>query len=207
MAEVFAIAGSDFGAAPACPAGWAVTPNGNCGAPLANCPPNMRFGKTACRSQAAINLQNAIKALAGAAGDGNVAGLSIDGFIGPKTVDAANLVLSKYATSANARFRTGSLSQAQIANEASLIASMLAAAASARGTKVPAPPVLAPPAPAEAVAKMGPAVMAPSGVPRALWGLVGLNAVLAGAGFWMTFKGSGARSSYRARRGAAYATA
>jgi len=210
MPEVFAIAGSSFGAAPACPAGWAVTPNGNCGAPIVGCPSNMTFGTKACRSQAAINLQNAIKALAGAVGDGSVADLSIDGFIGPKTVMATNLVLSKYATQANARFRTGALSMAQIANEAPLIASILTAAASARGTKVPAAPVMRPPAPAEAVAKMGPAVMAPggvtaSGMPRALWGLVGLNAVLAGAGLWMTFR-LGARSSYRARR-PAYATA
>lgn len=202
MAEVFAINGASpynsyrgrFGQQLApCPAGWAVTPNGNCGAPVANCPPAMQLGPKVCRSMKAMTLQNALQALGNFERDQTLAALKVDGLVGPKTTAAANHALVTYALKANVRFRTGNLSQAQVANEAALIGSIIGAEIERRGGSVP--PVPVPRAVPAKVPGRAPVPIPGGGeevsvmpTPRptfGLWGLVGINAVLAVTGLYI----------------------
>ena len=201
MAEVFTISGpGGFGqAAASCPVGWQQTPNGNCGAPVSGCPPEMRFGTGACRSPAAISLQNALKALGKTVGDPALANLTVDGFIGPGTTGAANRAFTTHlgAGQATARFRTGVLTQSQVANEAALMASVVSAEVARRSGTVPAPPVFrrdpvtayVPP-----TSRTVPETSARSSA--GLWGVVALSGVAAATGFYLRYRRGGA-SAFR----------
>ena len=194
MAEVFTISGpGGFGqAAASCPVGWQQTPNGNCGAPVAGCPPELRLGN-ACRSPAAIQLQNALKALGKTVGDPALVGLAVDGFIGPGTTAAANRAFTTHlgAGQATARFRTGVLTQSQVANEAALMASVISAEVARRSGTVPAPPVFRP-SPVVATAPATQPYTAPAtggqASPAGLWGVVALSSVAAATGFYTRFR-------------------
>ena len=72
--EVFSISGARFGATASCPAGWVVTPNGNCGS-----------GAAKYRHPNAVKLQESL----------NRAGIqvAVDGVVGPRTAEAVNTAL------------------------------------------------------------------------------------------------------------------
>lgn len=205
MAEIFSISGagysngynghsgrSSFGQpkpAP-CPQGWQVTPNGNCGAPMASCPSSARAAG-ACRSPQALKLQTAVAALGRAVNDSALASLGADGFIGPATAAAVNRAFTAHigAGQATARFRTGAMTVAQVANEAELITGVIGAEVLRRGARLPAPVVTS--TPAAPGAKPLPTAFVPAmpgeGSPVALWGLIGLSAVAASVGLYLTY--------------------
>lgn len=203
--EVFSISGAGLGQMAPCPVGWGTTPKGNCGAPMQGCPQNMLYpnpkNPTACRSQVAADLQAALRALGNATGDATLKALPIDGFVGPKTTAAANRAFGPQGllpSGVGASYlRTGTLSQAQVANMAALMANIAAGQAAKLGATVPAHvfKVGAVPAAAAPEAKPEPkaAVPPPAGVeaqPRSLWYLVGLSALAAGAGAYMGWRES-----------------
>lgn len=198
MAEIFAINGAGYNGfgqqIGPCPVGWVVTPNGNCGAPPAGCPPEMQLGPNVCRSLPAMKLQNALRSIGRWEQDQQLAAVVVDGIIGSKTARAANHALVTYALKANMRFRTGNLTQAQVANEVDLIASILSAELTRRGgTLLPMPAVRRVP---KVSPTPGPVLVPGEEVsvfpqrprrPAALWGLVGVNAVLAVAGVYLAY--------------------
>lgn len=201
MAEVFLISGAgysngagSFGAGiNPCPSGWEVTPNGNCGAPFSGCSPTSRVGK-ACRSPKALQLQTALAALGRTVADQALAGLPADGFVGPATVAAVNRAFTTHIGSgqAAARYRTGKLTQAQVANEADTITGIIGAEVLRRGAKLPAPVATAgeqpgPARPSTTANVPVPTAVAPAGNRRAGWALLGLSAVAAGLGFYFTY--------------------
>lgn len=184
--EVFAISGASPPAL--CPPGWERTPNGNCGAPAGNCPPNMRSGK-ACRAQTAIDLQNALRALGQAVNDAALI-VNVDGFIGPQTQAAVNKAFTKHIASGRtpAPFRTGSMAMADVAQNASNLAALVKAEVARRGQTVPAaPPAAALPAEAPAAAPTPSTAISTTPV----WALMGLNAVLVASGLYMAHKTHG----------------
>jgi hypothetical protein len=198
--EVFSISGA-LGAA-ACPTGWQVTPNGNCGAPVAACPANMRLGN-ACRSQAAVALQNALVAMGNQIGDAVLKALVVDGFVGPKTTAAANRALTTHIGpgQAAADLRTGTLAIGDVAARAPQITQLVVAETARRGGSTPAPRTFTANVPVTPREAADPIVAAQGAPPRALWALVGLNALAAVTGAWGLYRGSGAEPvSYRARR-------
>jgi peptidoglycan hydrolase-like protein with peptidoglycan-binding domain len=181
MAEVYTISGADEPRYAPCPAGWQVTPNGNCGAPGGG------------RAPAAIALQNALRALGAVVGDPVLKAVAADGYIGPTTTAAVNRAFTSHVGSgqATARYRTGGLTQVQVANEAAALAMVITAEIQRRGAPAPAPPTsLAPAAPQQKfVAEIGPAVLEPSGPPVALWALVGLLGLGIAGGAYVAWKG------------------
>lgn len=188
MAEVVSISGAALGAT-ACPTGWQVTPNGNCGAPSQGCAPNMKVGN-ACRDPRALALQTALVSMGRTIKDSALSSLAIDGFIGPKTTAAVNRAFTTHIGSgqAPAVFRTGKLQIDQVAEQATTLTDLVKAEVQRRGG------VLAP-IPAQPLPQVVPqqVVQAEALRPRpsnALWALVGLNAVAAGTGFWFAWKGS-----------------
>lgn len=194
MSEVFSISGAafgrGFGATNPCPVGgWEATPNGNCGSPVATCPPDMRVGG-ACRNPLAIALQHTVRQLGSLVGDTVLANLRLDGLVGDETTQAVNKALYAYAGHANQRFRTGQLSRAQIMNEAGQITSILDGAVTARGGTVSPPPKLAPTA--EPETPVATIVETPRSS-RAMLGLLGLSAVAAAAGAYFVFGGKRSR--------------
>lgn len=201
MAEVYTISGSGFGylGAAACPTGWQDTPHGNCGAPVAGCPSNMKFGTGACRSQSAIALQNALKALGRAVGgDPALMALAVDGFVGPNTTAAVNRAFTTHigAGQAPAQFRTGALSMADVAAAASTLAGLVSTEVARRGGSVPNAPTLRPPSSvAHATSSELPVLPADSGGEGGNWYLVSAMALLTGLGVYSEMRGSG-RSSY-----------
>lgn len=177
-AEVYSISGA-LGAEAACPAGWAVTPNGNCGAPTGNCPPNFMTKTGACRSVLALHLQNALRSLGLTIGDKDLSGITVDGFVGPQTVSLANKALTAHvgAGQASSALRTGDLSQVDVAARAHEIAEIIAGEVVRRGGKVTRKvPVVVPP---------GPVVPVPGTTfPTKLWALVGLEVLAIGIGVY-----------------------
>lgn len=205
MAEVFSISGASLGAT-ACPVGWQATPNGNCGAPAAGCPSNMRLG-AACRSAAAIALQNAVRALGRQVGDPVLAALAVDGFVGPKTTEAVNRAFTTHIGSgqAPADVRTGALSLTDVATRAPQLTQLASAEVVRRGGAVPAPPAMkATPAAAKAATGEDLAPIA-GDYPNALWALVGLNALAAVTGAWGVYRRNRGEPVYMPARRARYA--
>jgi peptidoglycan hydrolase-like protein with peptidoglycan-binding domain len=73
-----------------------------------------------------IMLQTSLAALGKALRNGAL-NVAIDGSLGPKTVAATNLAMSRYVGGATASLKTGKLTQAQIANTAAAIAALIQA--------------------------------------------------------------------------------
>jgi hypothetical protein len=190
MPEVFTISGAEMGQTQLCPQGWAQTPKGNCGSPVAGCLPEMRFvsgGKVvACRNMGAIQLQNALLALGKTVGDPALSKLTIDGFVGPDTVIAANRAFAVHTTPGEARatWRAGRLTLTQVANEAALMASVVTAEVGRRGGTVPPVPRFKAPAPIIKPVPIEPVAVGPS---NAVWAVVGLSAVAAATGIYLTY--------------------
>lgn len=178
MAEVYTIQGA--GAAPAaCPVGWAVTPNGNCGAPGGG------------RAPAALALQTALRTLGVAVRDPVLQSLGVDGYIGPVTVAAVNRAFTSHIGSgqAAARYRSGQLTQVQVANEAAMLAQVAAAESQRRGVTVPPTPTPATSTP-RMTAEIGPAVLEPSpGYGAVQWAMVGLGTLAFLTGVFMIIGG------------------
>lgn len=206
MAEVFSISGA--GSEPTCPAGWAPTPNGNCGASVAGCAPNMRVGNS-CRSPLALALQNALVSLGRAVNDPQLKALKIDGFIGPATQKAVNQAFTTHigAGQATPDLRTGKILLEQVAENAKTLTQILATEVQRRGAKVlplqmQALPTSVPTAQVKADAMRIPAM--PS---NALWGLVGLMGLSAGVGYHLLRKQEGKAPSRRKQTPGVYAVA
>ena len=175
MAEVYTLTGAP--AVAPCPVGWQVTPNGNCGAPGGG------------RAPAAIALQNALRALGAVTGD-RALNVGVDGYIGPETTRATNRAFTLHLGpgQATARYRTGGLTQVQVANEAAALAMVLSSEVARRGGTPAVAPVVPPPVPGgKFVAEVGPAVLEPAAPNRALWALLGLSAVAALAGVYVEY--------------------
>lgn len=208
MAEVYSISGAEgFGAA-ACPVGWEGTPHGNCGAPVAGCPTNMQYGG-ACRSPAAVQLQNALVALGQVAGDPVLKALQIDGFIGPLTTDAVNRAFTMHigAGQAPAGFRTGTLTMADVAAAVMPYMQTVAAEVARRGAVVPAARSFkanVPATPREASASSMVEPLGTENLPKSAWFLVAGVAAASVAGFWDAWKAGrragGGASVYRMHR-------
>ena len=147
-----------------CPTGWEVTANGNCGAPVADCPPGMRY-KGACRSPAAAELQNAVRALGHVVNDPVLKKVGIDGIVNGSTVVAVNRAFTMHigAGQAPADLRTGKLTLADLAGRAPVMTAAIAAEVVRRGGTVPAVPTFG--------AKS-----------YAMWGLLALGALTAAGG-------------------------
>lgn len=177
--EVFSISGSGFGQVP-CPVGWQVTPNGNCGAPVQGCPPEMRVNG-ACRSPSALRLQGALRALGAAVKDSALAAVRPDGFIGPETTAAVNQALTVHIGpgQAAARLRTGKLDQAHVAVDADVLGNVISSEVMRRTGKPPAAVAVVAPRPGVAPPAVEPV---PLGLPKSLWWSVALGAVMAGTG-------------------------
>lgn len=161
MPEVFAISGA-FGQ----PEGWVVTPKGNYGAPREGCPVERQIGKEGCRHPEAIALQTALRQ--------SGLSVSVDGFIGPKTTEAVNMVLGT------------TLSPEQVAGDAPTLTASIQQKAVEQGPVPPAPPPpkpSVPPVPGtdDRVTPIASRVPTTAG-----WALVGLSAVVTGVGVWFT---------------------
>lgn len=190
MAEVFTIAGSSpLGATPP---GWALTPNGNMGAPVAGCPANMREGN-ACRSTQAVALQTALLSLGRTVGDPRLTGIKQDGFLGPETLFALNTAMTVHVGrgQAPAEFRTNKLTLDDAALHAPQLTQLLAQEVTRRGGQLLPSPI--PPAPKKVVVDIGPAVITPpepsaSGLPAIGWALLGLTALSVGVGAYLLLR-------------------
>lgn len=182
--EVFAISGAS-GSPNTCPPGWEATPHGNCGAPAGGCAPSMRSGK-ACRSQVAIDLQNALRALGQAVGDASIAKIAVDGFVGPETTAAVNRAFTKHIGPGQspAPYRTGKLTIANVAQNAAAMTNAVKAEVGRRGKTVPPSP------PVSALPPEAPAAPLPDASPSAIpvLALIGLNVVASAAGAWMAWR-------------------
>jgi len=95
-------------------------------------------------SQGVLELQTALKALGQGVGDNILRAIVTDGLIGPKTTAATNRALTVHigAYQAPANFRTGTLSQATVAANASELAQLVDAEAQRRGYNVPTAKVI-----------------------------------------------------------------
>jgi lysozyme family protein len=195
MPEVFSISGWGDTITQACPVGWATTPNGNCTGPDA------------------APLQRALAALGNTVGDTSLSSISIDGVIGPGTTAAVNRAFTVHIGpgQAAARFRTGALTQAQVANEAALETSVILAEVTRRGGAVvvaktpistpsssyapPKPPAVAttvyvPPSPGYTTSTPSYSPPASGSSSIAMWSLAGLGLVAVAAGIYYTFYAS-----------------
>jgi len=183
MAEVFTISGSGgFGAA-ACPAGWGVTPKGNCGA-VGGGP-----------ASAATNLQVTLRALGVVTGDSVLKAVGVDGYIGGNTVGGVNRAMTKHVGpgQAAARFRTGTMTQVQVANEATTLATIIGSEVIRRGGVPPSapplvirPPVVKPPPMVDVLPPLPPPS---SGSSAAAWALVGICVLAVGTGVYFMADG------------------
>lgn len=178
MSEVFTFSGSAgaFGAV-SCPAGWTATPNGNCGGPAPS-----------YRAPAAAALQNALNALGKTIGDTSLK-LTVDGVVGPATVQAVNRALTTHVGSgqAPAALRTGQLDISTVAQNAVQLTGLITAEVGRRGGAVaPLPAAAAPTASTAPATAPMPAPLAPSAAgelsTKAAWSLVGLNLLATAAG-------------------------
>lgn len=185
--EVYSISGA---ATNPCPEGWAATPNGNCGAPLANCPADKRVGN-ACRSIYALALQNALRSLGLATRDAALSSLTVDGFIGPQTVAATNRAFTQHIGSgqAPADVRTGQLSLHDVAAKAQQLAVLVATELTRRGAPLQQIAPAAPSVPATQTAARAPAQVSSAGGAFKWWALVGLSALFVGLGLWGVWGG------------------
>ena len=165
MAEVFTIAGAPPLGATACPDGWMLTPNGNCGGD----PP--QYIHPAARA-----LQTALKMLAKVTGDKSLV-VREDGIIGPFTTAAVNKAMTAHIGpgQAPAPLRTGILDIGAVAQNAATLAQAINSEAARRGGSIAPPGPLPPPVPSD-VAGLSSGLM---------WGLVGLNLVFAGVGAYL----------------------
>ena len=181
MSEVFSISGAPLGATNNCPTGWTQTPNGNCGGP-----------GPSYRAPAAEVLQNAINALGKLVGDAILA-VTVDGVIGPVTVLTVNRALTKHVGSgqAPASLRTGKLTIAQVAQNATQLGSLIAAEVGRRGGVVtaakPATPSAKAPTPSVPSSDLAPVEIGEL-TPQVGWSLVGLNLVAAAFGAYSVLK-------------------
>jgi peptidoglycan hydrolase-like protein with peptidoglycan-binding domain len=166
----------------------------------------MQYGAGACRSQAAIALQNALKALGAAVGgDPALLGLAVDGFVGPNTTAAVNRAFTTHigAGQAPAQFRTGALSMADVASAASTMAGLVSSEVARRGGSVPSAPNLKPPSSVSQATSSELPVLAPNSGSTSAdatggnWFLVGAMALMTGLGVYSELRGSGSRSGYR----------
>lgn len=189
MAEVFTISGYNGFGATACPVGWQITPNGNCGAPVAGCPTNQKYGTSACRSQAAINLQNELRGLGNTVGDPVLKALQIDGFVGPNTTAAVNRAFTTHIGpgQADASFRTGALTVGEVAGMAPQLTLLVANEIARRGGASSPPPTLRPPTSTNVPTSETP-VLEPGTMPTAAWFLVAGMALVAGYGGYYEYK-------------------
>ena len=209
MAEVYSIAGAHpgfgyyLGADGPCGPGFAVTPNGNCGAPMGTCPPGMSI-KGACRSPLAIDLQNALVALGRAVRDGELVALAVDGFIGPKTVAAVNRAFTKHIGpgQAPAALRTGGLSLLAVTTNAAQLAQLAKGETGRRGAVTPPPPPVATmPAPKPAVTPgVDTRPEIDSSVSSRAVALAGFDVLLLGLGLFLEFRKPGTSSTRRSSR-------
>lgn len=188
-AEVYSISGA-FAGDGQCPEGWAVTPAGNCGAPMGNCPPKFMTRHKACRDPRALLLQNALFSLGRTVGDQELAALAVDGFVGPKTTAAVNKAFTTHVGpgQAGADLRSGTLSQADVAANAQQLAQILTGEIQRRGGQLTQKPPKTP-APGDVDVDIGPAQIEPrAGTPLAVWALLGLNALTLGVGLYGAFR-------------------
>jgi hypothetical protein len=178
-AEVYSISG--FGADGACPEGWAVTPAGNCGAPMGGCPPNFMTKHGACRSALALRLQNALYSLGRTVGDRELAAISVDGFVGQQTAGLLNKAMTTHVGpgQAGADLRAGTLSQADVAARAAQLSQIVEGEVARRGGRVvqKVPVAIGP-------AKITPGVSTKAPIPGKLWALAGLQLLIAGVGIY-----------------------
>lgn len=192
MAEVFTISGpafrGGFGAA-ACPTGWQITPNGNCGAPVSGCPSSMKYGTSACRSQTAVTLQNALRGLGLAVGDPVLKALAVDGFIGPNTTAAVNRAFTMHIGpgQADAVYRTGVLTAGEVAGMAPVLTHLVATEVARRGAVIPDQPTLRPPSSTSVPTSETPVLEAGT-LPNAAWFLAGAMALLSATGAYLEFR-------------------
>jgi len=102
------------------------------------------FGDFGAASQSVLELQTALKALGQGVGTPSLKALVTDGLIGPKTTDATNYTFTHHIGpgQAPANFRTGTLSQATVAANASALAQLVEAEAQRRGYNVPTAKVI-----------------------------------------------------------------
>lgn len=108
MAEVITISGPGWGAFGAsCPPGFTTTPGGN------------------CKGSKGGALQSALRSLGSRVGDSSLAGLTVDGSIGPATAAAVNRAFTTYVQGAPAAFRTGALTIYDVAQNVDALASLL----------------------------------------------------------------------------------
>ena len=103
------------------------------------------FADFGAASQPVLALQTALKALGNAAGSATLKAIVTDGLIGPKTTAATNLAFTAHIGpgQAPANFRTGALSQAEVAANADVLAGLVALEAERRGYNVPTAKVIA----------------------------------------------------------------
>jgi len=98
------------------------------------------LGAASTLASPVARVQRALSLLAQATKDAALA-VKIDGATGPRTAIAVNRALTKYASGAPAGLRTGTLTSAQVKQNAAAIASAIEAAARARGQKPGQKPV------------------------------------------------------------------
>lgn len=103
------------------------------------------FADFGAASQSVLALQTALKALGNAAGSATLKAIVTDGLIGPKTTAATNLAFTAHIGpgQAPANFRTGQLSQAEVAANADVLGGLVAREAERRGFNVPTAKVIA----------------------------------------------------------------
>jgi hypothetical protein len=167
-------------------------------------------------SQGVTELQTALKALGQGVGDNILRAIVVDGLIGPKTTAATNRAMTVHVGSgqAAASLRTGALSQATVAAQASALAQIIETEAQRRGYNVPTAKVIATvakasapkpaitPAPAAYVptSAVSTAARAPQVLPAASddstamiikYGAIGLGLVIATAGIYYVMKRKG----------------
>ncbi len=125
-AEVFTISGADFGA----PASYPAALRTDSGGGSASAPPP-------------VLLQNALKALGTAHGDGQLTSVRIDGVIGPATVKAVNYALAHYIGSTPG-FLSANLTLDKVRQYAGALAAVVAEGVRKSGGTVPAPQMAKP---------------------------------------------------------------
>jgi hypothetical protein len=184
-------------------------------------------------SQGVTELQTALKALGQGVGDNILRAIVVDGLIGPKTTAATNRAMTVHVGSgqAPANLRTGSLSQATVAAQASSLAQIIETEAQRRGYNVPTAKVIATvakasapkptitPAPAAYVptSAVSTAARAPQTLPAASddstatiikYGAIGLGLVVVTAGIYYAMKrqSGNLRGFFDSDEGARYKT-
>ena len=160
-------------------------------------------------------LQNALKSLGNTVRDSTLMVLVVDGLIGPKTTAATNRAFTVHigAGQAAAAWRTGSLSQTEVAANATTLAQMVIAEVNRRGGNIPAPAVAAVKSPTSYVPAAAPAsagtpmylqpnAAVSSGMdPAVKWVLIGLGAVAVGAAAYLLLAGKRTQGASQAMAG------